>query len=789
MANLDSRVKRASSLSTHIRIPIAPTLPDSELDHYDRAHITSSYAGLIPTALTMSVSDRPGSHTQEFAVGDILLLKALAEDGTIGETWLHVIAATDQTSYWDYTVARLSGDEKTYPRGTSIVNYGASGEGVIRNILTGSYPPYIEALDHAGDPWSSVTAHAVLGNLEEFTGQSEYGIAVGADLTSLTGDYAILSESRALFNVDVSLATGKAIYSPDSMQNYVLKDVNGDGRFVPAAEAGGGGALPTPTGEGYILRSNSVPQFVEYLVNADGQILVGNGTTINSVAVSGDITLDNAGATEVVAIRGYSVQDHAPIDGEILKWSDSNNRYEPSSDLVGSGTVEDPTAQGSVLISNATPEWEELAHPGSQYRYLQSTASILEWGANIPLSDEAYVGIPSGGRIKFNDEATDELELLACKIIVGADDANIPTTDLKQIINGSLCVWVEGSSGVTFSGYAYGSGADDHGRLALRKSRGTQASPSAVAQYDILGRFGAAGYGAAFPTASTGAMEVVATEAWDGSSYGTEMLFYTTPNGSTTTREVASLRQDGILESLYGIHINETISDNCTLGITINQGENDDFIAVFKSSPDVSHLMTAEAEADTYGAFGKATAASGGLLALGLTEATTAFRINGYGTTPNTTKTAAGRAYIELNAAERSGTGVGAATANANLVAFMNNGSAVALIDAEGDVWADGTWNAFDEYDDIALLDALEAGFALHQGNPIDEWWAHFAKRNRSRLERLKLARFRKGGGSLNTTQLAKLLVGAVRQNEAEIQGIQEILLAKGIDRRLLGAP
>lgn len=79
---------------------------------------------------------------------------------------------------------------------------------------------------------------------------------------------------------------------------------------------------------GYIIRGGAA-DWEAYGANDDGQILVGDGTDINSVAVSGDVSLTNAGITKVTAIQNYDVQDHAPLDGEVLVWSNANSRWEP----------------------------------------------------------------------------------------------------------------------------------------------------------------------------------------------------------------------------------------------------------------------------------------------------------------------------------------------------------------------------------------------------------------------------------------------------------------------------
>jgi len=60
-------------------------------------------------------------------------------------------------------------------------------------------------------------------------------------------------------------------------------------------------------------------------------------------------------------------------------------------------------------------------------------------------------------------------------------------------------------------------------------------------------------------------------------------------------------------------YLNETANANMTVGLTINQGANDDTALALKSS-DVAHAMTGTAEADTYLELKKTQATSGGAL-------------------------------------------------------------------------------------------------------------------------------------------------------------------------------
>ena len=67
------------------------------------------------------------------------------------------------------------------------------------------------------------------------------------------------------------------------------------------------------------------------------------------------------------------------------------------------------------------------------------------------------------------------------------------------------------------------------------------------------------------------------------------------------------------------VYINDTANANSTIGLTINQGANDNTILALKSS-DVAHGRTDVAETDTFGELLKSHGASGGLLVRGIKD-------------------------------------------------------------------------------------------------------------------------------------------------------------------------
>ena len=73
-----------------------------------------------------------------------------------------------------------------------------------------------------------------------------------------------------------------------------------------------------------------------------------------------------------------------------------------------------------------------------------------------------------------------------------------------------------------------------HRVFALFRARGTESSPSAIRNGDILGAFSFRGYDGSSFTGSKGFIAVHAGENWTGSATGTQIRFSATANGSTS---------------------------------------------------------------------------------------------------------------------------------------------------------------------------------------------------------------------------------------------------------------
>ena len=200
--------------------------------------------------------------------------------------------------------------------------------------------------------------------------------------------------------------------------------------------------------------------------------------------------------------------------------------------------------------------------------------------------------------------------------------------------------------------------------------------------------------------------------------------------------------------------------------LIINQGANDDALLDFRSS-DIAHGMTDLAPTDVYAAFQKIDPLAGGLQLAGFSEVSTGLLLAGRHTTDNAIKTTAGVGAINLVAQLKSGTTVSTPGADANLLVIRAHATTRFIFDQEGSAHADVEWIAFDDHDDVALLDALNHSFGS------------FLSAGREALQQAKIANFYDRENKrvmLNTTRLSMLLVGAVGQMARRIEGLERRL-------------
>lgn len=280
-----------------------------------------------------------------------------------------------------------------------------------------------------------------------------------------------------------------------------------------------------------------------------------------------------------------------------------------------------------------------------------------------------------------------------------------------------------------------------------------------------------------------------ATTVANGATQDGDLILSALTNGSLTEY----LRVDG---SAGGVNIptvlfvNDDANANMTVGLSINQGSNDNQILALKSSDIATGLSTAlgiqNVETDDFLSVGKINATLGGVLVQALAEdgaTTRSFQVQAAGGTADTTKTTSGIGLADFTIYEHDGANsLANITANGNVLSVRAQvgGSVVArmLVDEDGDLFAvNTTITGLDNEDDVGLIRAFEKTRTAE--GIIESEWDAYVSANEDDLVRVGvLGAPVKDGGMWNITQHMRLMNGAVWQLATRVFELEKDMAA-----------
>jgi len=226
---------------------------------------------------------------------------------------------------------------------------------------------------------------------------------------------------------------------------------------------------------------------------------------------------------------------------------------------------------------------------------------------------------------------------------------------------------------------------------------------------------------------------------------------------------------------VFRMHTNGSLSNGAetapdtAVGLCLNQAANDGRILTFKSS-DVAHGVTNDAETDTYFSMQKASGAKGGLVMKVLAEDmdSEVYTMNIINTADlTTTKSRTGLASVIIGVNTKgSGTSTTFANDNGNLFCVRNYIQTKFIVDAEGELHADGsaTVGTFDSYEDAQLVRAFDLS---HMKGVINSKFDEYVKYKHEDLAEAGIVGREEDGTPnhmINVTGLQRLHNGAIWQ-------------------------
>lgn len=272
-----------------------------------------------------------------------------------------------------------------------------------------------------------------------------------------------------------------------------------------------------------------------------------------NLALGGQHSISGASAGDVLRASGAAAANFQPLAHSDLSGVGADDHHAQVHTITGS----DHTVTGSQWQVVGLTGTNTLGLLDSSDSVTAATAAILRTSADgwvtilgvgigsaegadnaIIMPDDGIIGFNGGGLIRFDNQATDQIEFANANVLVNATttDSNAINTPKFYVEDGTIAISQDGD-GAFADLYSYGTDSGDFPAIRMRRGRGSRGTPGNVSSADILGRFGAGGYGAGFANESGAYVQVVAAENWDASNQGAEVQIHTTPTGSTTSEK------------------------------------------------------------------------------------------------------------------------------------------------------------------------------------------------------------------------------------------------------------
>ena len=329
---------------------------------------------------TMTI-ESPPDNSWAFATNDIIRIKGEYASGT-GDTWVRV-TRTGTTN--QYTSAYLSGTNSiTYPAGTSTVDYGQTGQGIV--IITADETadaPYIDIATHAGSPWSAMTLKARLGNLTGVGGASGYGlwsdnVFLTGSMTVTGGNALVTGGAAADVNSGATTITGGKITS-GSVTATQLSAAAIDGMTIT-------GSTVRTAASGARVEMNTAEIF-----GTDGAVTQWSARTSDGklLAGAGSVVLDNAGIHIDGLGQGLRLEASGVESGRLFL----NSRNGATSVVLAKGSFDSAELLTNTNFETDLTGWTDASSNGVMAR---TTSEKHGGSASMAITQTADYLAPDG---------------------------------------------------------------------------------------------------------------------------------------------------------------------------------------------------------------------------------------------------------------------------------------------------------------------------------------------------------------------------------------------------------
>ncbi len=247
-------------------------------------------------------------------------------------------------------------------------------------------------------------------------------------------------------------------------------------------------------------------------------------------------------------IKGGTAVVGTPTDHQTLSNRDAIGAH-PVTAISG-------TAENNIISVDSSLNLQELT-VAEQRIVGRKTA-----GSTAALTDDEVHSIIFGASNPINQgiQIGNTYDILPA--VAFGSDLGSSTYPFYVVNSGQFFGWAQ-SGPAYFRGYVYSTDDGDTTEIGGVKAGGTISSPQAVGNGELLCNLSFRGYLDASTVAIGAQIFGITTQAWSAGNNGTELQVWTCPNASGTEREVATFRQDGVFESLFGIEVAAAKSVDC----------------------------------------------------------------------------------------------------------------------------------------------------------------------------------------------------------------------------------